>query len=36
MCLGRTGWEDVNCIHLAKDKDWWWALANMVKNLRVP
>ena len=24
------------CIYRAQDKDRWWALVNVVKNLRVP
>jgi hypothetical protein len=33
--FGETKWEVVNCIHVAKDRDQWWALVNMVINLRV-
>jgi hypothetical protein len=29
-------WEGVGWIHLADDRDWWWALVNMVMNLQVP
>jgi hypothetical protein len=29
-------WEGENWIHLAQDRDWWWALVNMVIILRVP
>jgi hypothetical protein len=28
-------WEDVNWMHLAQDRDQWWAPVNMVMNLRV-
>jgi hypothetical protein len=28
--------EGINWIHLAQDKDWWWAPVNMVMNLPVP
>jgi hypothetical protein len=27
---------DVDCIHLAQDREQWWALENMVMNLWVP
>jgi hypothetical protein len=35
MDLRETGWEDVEWIHLAQDRDQWWALVNTVMNLRV-
>jgi hypothetical protein len=35
MDLREIGWESVDCIQLAQDRDWWWALVNMVMNLRV-
>jgi hypothetical protein len=25
-------WEGVDCMHLAQDKNQWWALVNMVMN----
>jgi hypothetical protein len=28
--------EGVDWIHLAQDRDQWWALANTVMTLRVP
>jgi hypothetical protein len=28
-------WSGVEWIHLAQDRDWWWALVNMVMNLRI-
>jgi hypothetical protein len=34
--LREIGWEGVNWIHLAQDRDQWQALVNMVMNLQVP
>jgi hypothetical protein len=34
--LRETGWEGVDWIHLAQDRDLWRALVNTVMNLRVP
>jgi hypothetical protein len=28
-------WKGVEWIQLAQDTDWWWALVNIVMNLRV-
>jgi hypothetical protein len=30
----ETGWEGVDCIHLAQDREQWWSLVNiiMIKN----
>jgi hypothetical protein len=36
MGLREIGWEDVDWVHLAEDRDQWRALVNMVMNLRVP
>jgi hypothetical protein len=36
MDLGEIGFLDVDWIHLAQDRDRWWALVNTVMNLRVP
>jgi hypothetical protein len=36
MDLREIRWEGVDWIHLAQDRDWWWALVNMVMNLKVP
>jgi hypothetical protein len=35
MDLRKIGWGSVDCIQLAQDRDWWWALVNTVMNLRV-
>jgi hypothetical protein len=34
--LREIGMEDVDSIHLAQDRDWWWILVNMVMNIQVP
>jgi hypothetical protein len=36
MDLKEMGWEGVDWIHLAQDRDQWLALVNTVMNLRVP
>jgi hypothetical protein len=36
MDIREVGWEDMNWIELAQDRDRWRALANAVMNLRVP
>jgi hypothetical protein len=36
MDIREVGWEDMNWIDLAQDRDRWWALVNAVMNLRVP
>jgi len=33
--LRETGFKVVDWIHLAQDRDQWWALANTVMNVRV-
>jgi hypothetical protein len=35
MDLRETGWGGVEWIHLAQDRDLWWALVNAVMNLWV-
>jgi hypothetical protein len=34
--LREIGWEGVDWMHLAQDRDQWRAVVNMVMNLRVP
>jgi hypothetical protein len=34
--LREIGWDDVDWIDLAQDRDQWRALVNTVKDLRVP
>jgi hypothetical protein len=36
MNLGEAGWDDVNWIGLAQDRNRWRALVNSILNLRVP
>jgi hypothetical protein len=36
MDLRETGWEGIDWMHLAKDRDTRRALANTIMNLRVP
>jgi hypothetical protein len=33
MNLRETGWEGVEWIHLAEDRNQWWAVVNTVMNL---
>jgi hypothetical protein len=35
MYLRKNWWEDVDWMHLALDRDQWWALLNTVMNLQV-
>jgi len=35
MDLREIGWEVVDWIHLAEDRDQWRALVNAIMNLRV-
>jgi hypothetical protein len=36
MDLGEMGWDGMDWIELAQDKDQWRALVSTVMNLRVP
>jgi hypothetical protein len=36
MDLRVIGWDDMDWIRLAQDRDQWMALVNMVMNLQVP
>jgi hypothetical protein len=36
MDLGEIGWDGVDWIDLAQDREQWRALVNTVMNLRVP
>jgi hypothetical protein len=36
MDLGEIGWDGMDWIDLAQDRDQWRALVNTVMNLRVP
>jgi hypothetical protein len=33
--VGEVWWEGVDWIHLAQDRDNWWAFVNIVMNLQV-
>jgi hypothetical protein len=36
MCLRKIGWEGVDWIHHAENRDQWQALVNVVMNLWLP
>jgi hypothetical protein len=36
MGLREIGWDDVDWIYMAQDRDQWRALVNTVLNVRVP
>jgi hypothetical protein len=33
IVLKEIGWEGVDFIHLAQDRDQWWAFVNTIMNL---
>jgi hypothetical protein len=36
MDLSEIGWEYMDCIHLAENRDQWWAVVYTVMNLQFP
>jgi hypothetical protein len=36
LILREVGWDGMNWIDLAEDRDQWRALVNMLKNLHIP
>jgi hypothetical protein len=32
----EIGWESVGWVHLANDRDQWWAVVSTVMSLQVP
>jgi hypothetical protein len=34
--IRKIWWEGVEWMHLAQDKDQWWAIVNTVMKLHVP
>jgi len=36
MSIKETGWEHVDWIHLAQDRDKWRTLVNTIMNIRFP
>jgi hypothetical protein len=35
MDFREIGWGNIEWIHLAEDRDRWWAVVNAVMNLRI-
>jgi hypothetical protein len=35
MDLSETGWVVRDCMHVAQDRDQWWAFVNTAMNLQV-
>jgi hypothetical protein len=36
MDVQEVGWEGVDWIDMAEERDRWWTVVNVVMNLRVP
>ena len=36
MDLQEVGWEGMEWVYLAQDRERWWALVNVVMNLQDP
>jgi hypothetical protein len=36
MDLREIGWDDVDSIHMANDREQWRALVNTIMNFQVP
>jgi hypothetical protein len=36
MDLREIGWDDVDWMYLAQDRDLWWALVDTIMNLWIP
>jgi hypothetical protein len=36
MDLREIGWDGVDWVDMAQDRDWWRVLVNTILNLRVP
>jgi len=36
MDLKERGWEDVDWIHMAQNRDQWWVPVNTITNLHIP
>jgi len=36
MDLQEVGWEGMEWTDLGQDREWWWALVNVVMNLQDP
>jgi hypothetical protein len=34
--LQEAGWEGMDCIYMAQDRDGWRAIVNAMMNIRVP
>jgi len=36
MGIGEIGWKVLDWMHLAQDRDQWWAVVHTVINVRFP